>query len=43
MTISRDDQLAFVLKQLGEDEVQNLEEKEHMIMGYGKLATIMQH
>ena len=41
-TISRDAQLAFVLQRLEEDEVQNLEKKEHMIIRDGKLATIMQ-
>ena len=31
-----------MLQRLEEDEVHNLEEKEHMIMRDGKLATIMQ-
>ena len=30
-----------MLQILEEDELQNMEEKEHMIMSYGKLATIM--
>ena len=42
-TISRDAQLAFVPQRLEEDEVQNLEEKEHIIIRDGKLATMMKH
>ena len=38
----RDAQLALALQRLEEDEVQNLEEKEQMIVRDGKLATIMQ-
>ena len=41
-TISRHAQLALALQRLEEDEVQNMEEKEQMIMRDGKLATIMQ-
>ena len=42
-TISRDTQLAFVMQRLEEDEMHNLEEKEHMIMRDGELSTMMQH
>ena len=41
--ISGDDQLALLLQRIEEDEIQNLEEKERIIMKDGKLATIMQH
>ena len=41
-TIYRDAQLAFVLQRLEEDVVQNMEEKEQMIMGDGDIATMMQ-
>ena len=41
-TVSRDDQLDFVLKRLEEDEVQNLEDKEHMIIRDVKIDTMMQ-
>ena len=40
--ISREALLALAMQQLQEDDVQNLEEKEHMITRNGKLATIMQ-
>ena len=40
--ISRYAQLALVLQELEEDEVQNLEEKELMFMRDGKLVTMMQ-
>ena len=40
--ISRDAQLALELKRLEEDKLNNLEEKEHTIMRYDKLATMMQ-
>ena len=43
VTISRDAKLAFVLQLIEEDEVQNLEEKEQMIMRYVKLTTMTQH
>ena len=43
MAISRDDQLALALQRLEEDEVHNLEKKEHMIMRDGKFAIMMQH
>ena len=42
VTIFGDDHLAFVLQLLEEDEVQNLEEKEHMIIRDGELANIIQ-
>ena len=38
----RNAQLALALQRLEEDEVQNLEEKEQIIMRDGKLTTIMQ-
>ena len=41
--ISKNFQLALALQQLEEDEVQNLEKKEHMIMRDGNFATMMQH
>ena len=41
-TISRDNQFVFLLQQLEEDEVHNMEEKEHMITRDGELATMMQ-
>ena len=41
-TISRDSQRTFVPQRFEEDEVQNMEEKEHMITRDGELATIMQ-
>ena len=40
--ISRDAQLALALQQLEEDEVQNMEEKEHMITRDGEFTTMMQ-
>ena len=40
--ISRDAQLAFVLQQLEEDKVENMEDKEQMIMMDGYLDTMMQ-
>ena len=40
--ISRDAQLSLALQQLEEDEVQNLEKKEHMIMRDGEFSTMMQ-
>ena len=43
MAISRDTKLALALQRLEEDEVQNLDKKEHMIMKYGKFATMIQH
>ena len=43
MAIFRYDQLALELQQLEEDEVQNMEDKEHMIMRYGKLVTMTQY
>ena len=39
--ISRDAQLAFVLQRLEEDTVQNLEEKEQIIVRHGELFTMM--
>ena len=35
-------QLALLLQRLEEDEMQNLEEKEQMIMRDGKFVTMMQ-
>ena len=43
MDISRDAQITLALQQLEEDEVHNLGKKEHIIMRYGELATMMQH
>ena len=43
MAISRDAQPALALQRLEEDEVQNMEEKEHMITRDGELAAMMQH
>ena len=43
MTISRDDKLSLALQQIEEEEVQNLENKEQMIMRDGEFATMMQH
>ena len=40
--ISKDAHIYLVLQQLEESEVQNLEEKEQMIMRYGKFVTVMQ-
>ena len=40
--ISIDSQLALALQQLEEEKVQNLEEKEQMIMRYGNITTMMQ-
>ena len=42
MDISRDDQLALALQLLKEDEVHNMEKKEHMIMRDGEFATMIQ-
>ena len=42
MDISRDSQLALALHRLEEDEMQNMEKKEHMIIRDGKFATMMQ-
>ena len=42
-SISRDAHLALALQRLEEDEVQNMEKKEHMIMGDGEFATMVQH
>ena len=42
MIVSRDTQLALALQQLEEDEVHNLEKKEHMIMRDGEFATMIQ-
>ena len=39
--ISRDYQLALALQRLEEDDVQDLEKKEHMIMRDGEFATMM--
>ena len=41
-TIYRDAHIAFMLQQIEYEEVQNLEEKEHMIMRDGDLDTMMQ-
>ena len=41
-TISIDDRISFVLQLIEEYEVQNLEEKEQMIMSDGDLATMLQ-
>ena len=41
--ISRDAHIALEIQQLEEDEVHNMENKEHMIMRDGKLSTMMQH
>ena len=40
--ISGDVQIALVLQRLEEDDVQNLEKKEHMIMRDGDFATMIQ-
>ena len=40
--ISRNDQLALALQRLEEDEVKNLENKEHMTIRDGEFATMMQ-
>ena len=40
--ISKYAHISLVLQQLEESEVQNLEEKEQMIMRYGKFVTVMQ-
>ena len=40
--ISIDAQISFLLQQLEDDKVQNLEDEEHMIMRYGDLSTMMQ-
>ena len=42
MNISRDSQLAFVLHQLEEYEVQNMDKKEQMIIRDGAFATMIQ-
>ena len=41
-TISIYSKIAFVLQQLEDDKVQNMEDKEQMITRYGDLATMMQ-
>ena len=42
MAIYRDDQISLELHWIEEDEVQNLEKKEHMIMTDGKFSAMMQ-
>ena len=41
--ISRNTHIALTLQWLEDNEVQNLEKKDHMIMEDGELATMMKH
>ena len=43
VAISRNTHLSLALQRLEEDEVQNLNKKEHMIMMDGDFATMMHH